>query len=498
MGIVQKASIRLTIFSYLGAGLGYFNKILLFTNFLSTEQVGLISLLNNASVLYAQIAAMGITSISIRFFPYFQDKDKQHHGFLFWGHCFVTVGFLITTILFVFLKPLFVQHYGVSSPMFIEFYYYNIPLALGMLYFQFLESYLRSLLKTGVSTFTYELVGRLFVTILIGMYALKIVDFHEFVVLYILSNGVLALILLAYAAYLKQLFIRPSKSKMFKRLLRFIIMYGIYTITNALGGTILVSIDSFMIAAKLNLGETGIYATIFLIATVMTLPYRSIQKISHPILARFWKEKDMFGMKELYEKSTLIDMILGGLLFVGLWVNIDSLFRFMPKEYHEAKYAFLFLAIAKYIDMATGLNGYIIVTSKKYKSDLWFMVLLIGVTVIMNLVLIPAYGITGAALATLISITLYNVLRLAFVQYHYKMQPFTIDCLKVLLITIIVWLITAQIPSFNNKYIDISIRSSAITILYGGAILYFKLSSDVNDLVYSYTKIKYFAPSDKK
>ena len=166
----------------------------------------------------------------------------------------------------------------------------------------------------------------------------------------------------------------------------------------------------------------------------------------------------------------------------------------MPKDYYAAKYAFFFLALAKYIDMATGLNGYIIVTSKKYKSDLWFMFSLIVATVLMNLVFIPIYGILGAALATFCSVTLYNLLRLIFVQYYYKMQPFTINCLWVLIITVAVWGIESQIPYLHNKYVDIAVRSTVITVLYSGAILYFKLSKDVNDLIYNYTKIKFFAP----
>ncbi len=497
MGIIQKASIRLTIFSYAGAALGYFNKILLFTNFLTLPQVGLINILNNISVFYAQIAALGMNSISIRFFPYFQQKEKQHHGFLFWGNAVVSFGFLLCTVVFIFLKPLFIQHYEANSPMLIDFYYYTIPLAFGLLYFQYLESYLRTLLKTGVATFTYELIGRLLVTVTILLYALKLIDFHLFVVLYVLGNCVLALILLAYTAYLKQLFLRPVKSERFNRFLKIMIIYGIFTIMSALGGTILVSIDSLMVAAKLDLAQAGIYTTVFLIAMVMTLPYRSIQKIAHPVIARYWKEKDMKGMRDLYEKATLVDMVLGGLLFLGLWCNIDCIFRFMPKDYYAAKYTFFFLALAKYIDMATGLNGYIIVTSKKYKSDLWFMLFLIVATVAMNLILIPMYGILGAAIATLCSIALYNLLRLIFVQYSYKMQPFTINCLWVLIITIAVWAIVAQIPFLHNKYVDIAVRSTVITVLYSGAVLYFKLSKDVNDLIYNYTKIKFFTPQDK-
>lgn len=497
MGIVQKASFRLTIVSYLGAALGYFNKVLLFTNFLLPNQVGLINIFTIVSMYYAQFAALGMTSISVRFFPYFQQKDKHHHGFLFWGNVVITLGFLLVTILFICLKPLVIHFYIKDSPLLVDFYYYNIPLALGLLYFQFLESYLRALLKTVVATFVYEFLGRIMVTISITFYALKIIDFHQFVIIYVLSNTILALILLVYVAYLKQLFIMPVKSKRLNRLVKIIVVYGLYTIMGALGGSILGSVDSLIVTAKLNLAQGGIYTTVALIATVMSLPFRSIVKISHPVLARYWKEKNMSGMLELYQKTSLIDMVLGGFLFLGIWVNVDSIFRFVPKEYYTAKYALLFLIIAKYIDMATGLNGYIIITSKKFRYDLWFMLFLVIITVAMNLIFIPIYGITGAAFASLICIALYNILRLLFVYYSYNMQPFTLDCLWVLLITIIVWAITIQIPHLHNKYFDIILKSAVVSLLYGGAILYFRLSSDVNNLVYSYTKIRFFAPREK-
>jgi O-antigen/teichoic acid export membrane protein len=101
MGIVQKESIKLTFVIYLGAALGYLNRVLLLTHFLTDTQVGLTGVLMNASVLYAQFATLGIPSISNRFFPFFMDKEKKHNGFFFWGNVFVFGGFFLTTILFV-------------------------------------------------------------------------------------------------------------------------------------------------------------------------------------------------------------------------------------------------------------------------------------------------------------------------------------------------------------------------------------------------------------
>ncbi|HTB05927.1 MAG TPA: hypothetical protein VK806_03165, partial [Bacteroidia bacterium] len=188
MGIVQKEGIKLTAVIYIGAALGYLNKVLLFTHFLSTTQVGLIGLLGNVSVLYAQFATLGIPSISNRFFPFFNNKEKRHNGFFFWGNVFVFVGFLISTALFVLFKPLIISQYIDNSPMLIDYYYYLIPLALASIYFQFFESYLRSLLKTVVPTILNEVFSKIVITICISMYALKWIDFHQFVIIYVLCN----------------------------------------------------------------------------------------------------------------------------------------------------------------------------------------------------------------------------------------------------------------------------------------------------------------------
>lgn len=487
MGIVQKASIKLTVVSYLGAALGYMNRVLLFANFLSPDQVGLTGVLLNSSVLYAQFATLGIPTISLRFFPFFNNKEKKHHGFFFWGNVFVFAGFLLTTLLFILCKPLIIRQYMDSSPMIVDYYYYLIPLALSSVYFQFFESYLRSLLKTVVPTFLNEVFSKILVTIIIALYALKWINFQHFVILYIGCYFLITFILLIYIIFLKQFFLLPGKSKMYKRLLKPVLLYGVFTILSALGGSMLMQIDSLMIAAKLNLAQTGIYSTIFLIATALTYPFRSIQRITYPLVGRLWKNREMKAVADLYTKTTMVMMISGGGLILLLWGNIDNIFRFIPKEYSVARYSLYLLCLAKYFDMITSLNGIITVTSKKYKYDLYFLLLLVVLTIVLNLVFIPIYGITGAALAAMISLVFYNIMRLLFVWYNFKMQPFNLDCLWVLLITIGSLCIIHFVPFIMNKYVSMCINSFIIAVIYGGAILLFGFSPELNNIVYKYT-----------
>ena len=77
MGIVKRDSIAITVLSYVGVVVGYVNKILLFPNFLSEEQVGLTSILVSLAVMYAPFSALGITSTVVKFFPFFRTADKR-------------------------------------------------------------------------------------------------------------------------------------------------------------------------------------------------------------------------------------------------------------------------------------------------------------------------------------------------------------------------------------------------------------------------------------
>jgi O-antigen/teichoic acid export membrane protein len=498
MGIVQKESIKLTVVFYLGSALGYLNRVLLLTNFLTATQVGLTGVLTNVAILYAQFATLGIPNISNRFFPFFMNKEKKHNGFFFWGNIFVFVGFLVTTLLFILFKPLIIRQYIDHSPLIVDYYYYLIPFAFASVYFQFFESYLRSLLKTVVPTFLNEVFSKILVTCTIALYALKLINFHQFVVIYIACNFLLIAVLAIYIIYLKQFFVQPGRSRLYKRLLKPILMFGAFTILSVMGSSILVNIDSLMIASKLSLAQAGIYTTIFLIASGLTLPYRSIQKITYPLVGRFWKNRDMKAVEDLYCKTTLVMMIIGGGVILLLWGNINSIFMFIPKEYYIAKYSFYLLCFAKYVDMITGLNGIITVTSKKYRYDLYFMLLLVIVTIVLNLIFIPLYGITGAALAAMISLVFYNFLRLSFVWINFKMQPFTLNCLWILLITIGTLCIVHFVPFIYNKYVSICINSALIGIIYVGFILFFKFSPEINSIAYRFTGWKYLKPGSDK
>ncbi len=488
MGIVQKDGFKLTIVSYIGVVIGYVNKVLLFPNLLRPDEVGLANTLISVAALYAQFAALGMTGVTLKFFPFFQDKERKHHGFLYWASLIVAVGFIITSICFLFLKPLVVRKFSANSPMLLEYYYYLIPLGLAAVYYNLFDSYLRSLMKTVVSSFVNEVFIRLLVTVSILLYAMHLVDFKQFVFIYVIFNCLHALTLVFYMIYLKQWSFKPLKSFRIQKLKKPMLYFGLFSILSNTGNTFIANVDALMIASlvKDGLYFTGIYTTVFFISTVMLIPYRSMLKVTSTLVSNYWKDRDMVKMEALYKKVTISNMLIGGFIFLILWINIDGLFSFMPKEYASGKYVFLFIGLGRLFDMTTGLNGIITVTSNKFKYDLIFTALLVVLTVVLNYLFIRTFdlGMNGAAVAAMITLFIYNILRLIFVQYSFKMQPFTLKCLWVLLLGIFCLGIDYLIPKQANVILDGLVRSVPIVVVYGTAALYFKLSSDVNDFLY--------------
>ncbi|MDX5438662.1 MAG: polysaccharide biosynthesis C-terminal domain-containing protein, partial [Pontibacter sp.] len=369
---------------------------------------------------------------------------------------------------------------GEGSRLLIDYYYYIIPLSLFTLLFNLFTAYLRSLFKTIISSFVQEFLLRVLTTLLISVYAFGWVDFHEFVQLYIGVNSVIAVVLIAYTLWLKQLFILPDWSGLKLIPLREMLYYGFFTFLGNISVTIITTVDQVMIGSY-SLSDNGIYTTAFFMTSVIMAPARSIFKIAFPQVAEYWKEQNMVKMEQLYKQITVINMIVGLLLFIGIWANIDNLYSFMPETYSAGKYVVLFLSMARIVDLATGINGIILATSEKYRWDLLFNVVLAGLTIWTNYIFIPLYGIEGAALASMISYVVINLTRLFFVQWAYKIQPFAWSSVTITVIAGVALAVSYLLPYLGNVFLDIIVRSLLITAIYGGLTVGLKVYPAMND-----------------
>ena len=234
-----------------------------------------------------------------------------------------------------------------------------------------------------------------------------------------------------------------------------------------------------MIAQMVNLKATGVYSTVLFLSSALQVPYKSILRVGSSLIADYWKHREFEKMKELYKKVSSVSLVLGLAMFILVWVNIDFLFSFLKPEFKEGIWVFFFIMMGRLVDMFFGLNGAIFTTSKKYKYELIFTIMLILVVYLLNLVMIPKWGMTGAAISTSIALILFNLGRLIFIWIVYKIHPFTRNQFVVIGLGIVALLAGHFTQGLiNNKWIQCLFESTLVSCIFFIPIYVFSLETE--------------------
>ena len=220
----------------------------------------------------------------------------------------------------------------------------------------------------------------------------------------------------------------------------------------------------------------------YMVAAMLT-PYRSIVKVATPVVTNLWKERDMDGLRRISRQASLAGLIVGCYLFLAIWVNLGNIFSLMPAAYASGRWVFLFLGLGRIVDMYSGLNGTVLVTSKKYRYDFLFSLLLVGLTVATNALLIPRYGMNGAALATMTTVLVYNVVRVVSVRRFFGIQPCAWRDLGVVGLTAALIGLSSLWPRTGGFFVDASLRTAVVSLLFGGAVYGSGISPEINGII---------------
>ncbi len=479
MGIIEKQATKNVIYSYLGAFLGFLT-IIFSSHALSPDENGLTRILLSLSILLAQFAGLGFNTVTIRLFPYFRNHEKGHHGYLFYGIIITLIGFLLCIVFYFVGHDYLVASNIEKSKLFVDYTYLLLPLTLFTLFFNLFDYYLRACYNSVIGSSSKEFVQRILILLILAAYFFQIIEFSAFVILYVVAVCLPTLILIYYIIKLKEWHVKPVRGFVSKELRNEIIKLSLYSILAGGAGVLISNIDIIMVNQKLGLAQAGVYGIAFYFGTIIIIPSRSLLRIAMSIVSEAFKKNDLEEIRSIYKKSCNTQLTIGLLLFIGIWGNIDNIMLLLPPEYRGGENVILFISLGYLIDMATGINYVIVLTSKYYRYDTYFMVIVLTVTIISNYILIPLYGITGSAIATAITISFYNVLRWLFLYFKFKMQPYDFNTIKLILIGAIAFLPAYFIPTLNNMIIDLIVRSSAIGGLFILLILKLEAAPELN------------------
>jgi O-antigen/teichoic acid export membrane protein len=469
MGIVRKDAVKTSLISFSGLALGYVNKAILFILLFSQEQVGLVNLILTVGLLFGQLSNLGTIYAAWRFFPFFRNEQKGHYGFLYLNVLLVLGGIaFFSLVAYLFQGPI-VRFYSARSDLFVDYYFWIIPIGIANVFFLLFESYMRGLFQNVLPVFLNEILLRILIFILLCAFALRVIDFNQFFILHALVYFLPCSILLVHLLKQKELKFSFRSITIPKRFRRILMTFSLISYVNTLATMFVISLDAMMIASFLGLAATGIYTTIIYLSSALMVPYRAMVRVSSPLVAKYWKERDFIAMQSLYEKTSSVGLLAGLTGFLLVLLPINELFSFIP-DYKSGIPVFIILMVGRLTDMYCGINGIIFSTSKKYRNDLIFTIILCTIVFVLNWLLIPIYGIAGAAISTSFAYLFYNALRSYYVYHLFGLSPFNKNQFKVLglfLLFLLLYYLIESTGIWTSLPIFLTIISKEILLVLG-------------------------------
>ncbi len=497
MGIIARQSIRGTIVTYLGVFVGVITTFFVLTRFLTAEEIGLARVLIDAATLFVGLAQLGTSSSIIRFYPYFksrtQNTEQQDHGFFFWTVVVPFIGFFIFAVLWWGLHVPIERMFVEKSPLFVDYYYFVLPMAFFMLYQTIFETNANVLMNIVVPRAVRELLIRVLLLAVYLLYAFQYLSMDGFVIALCAVYGVAALCNLVYLISLGKISLRPDWKFLDRKLVRSYLLYTGFLILSAVASVLAPSLSSFFITAQLGLDFTGVFAIATYIAVMVSIPSRALNAISQPQLAEALKNNDTRQASTLLKQASNNLFLVGTFILLVIWVNIDLIFHILPngETYAVAKNVVWILGVSQILVATFGLALSAINYSKHYYFSLIFSALLTINAILLNNYLIPRWGMDGAAVANLLSYAFYYICFLVVARLCVGVNMLCKGHVQTLLVALIVVALNAlflqYLPSLNiwlsSILRSVVLLSGAVAVAYA-----WRISPDINNIVKKYIR----------
>lgn len=478
MGIVLNQSLKNTIITYIGFAIGGINTIYLYPVFLGATYYALTNYILSSANVIMPLFAIGMQNTLVKFYSQYETNEERSRFLSF------TVLFPLLLIIPMLLIGLFfydeILFFLSKKNIIVKNYVWFIPfIGLCMAYFEIFYAWLRVHMHSVFGNFIKEVGLRLAsLLLLIGVYY-NWIDVEGFVyataVVYLLAF----LVTMFYAFSIQ----KPDFQFTIPENTKDVLVYTFYIILSGSVANLLLDGDKMILNQYMKIENIAYYSVATYIALVISVPSRAMHQIVYPITARLMHENNHDAMNDLYKKTSINLQIVGGYVMLGIFVNINQLYEMVPEEYAGGIMVVFMIGLSKYFDLILGNNNAIIFNTKYYRAVLFLGVLLVVMTVALNMVFIPIYGIIGSAFATLLSITLYSLAKLLFVVKRLHLYPFTMQTVYSMIITAILFVAFYFWEFPFSPIISIVLKSILVTIAYVYINYKFVISEEINNVI---------------
>ena len=149
-----------------------------------------------------------------------------------------------------------------------------------------------------------------------------------------------------------------------------------------------------------------------------------------PLFSRFYYEKDFKLLQNVFTFSARITSVIALSIFVLIFLFSNDLLTLFGNEFIAGKKALMILCAGQLFNIFAGSVGILLVMTGYERETVICLGIGVGVNIVMNILLIPRWGIEGTAVATTAGIMVWNILMIYFVYKRLKIYPTALGAMK--------------------------------------------------------------------
>jgi O-antigen/teichoic acid export membrane protein len=488
MGVVMRQGIKYSMVTYVFMVLSILASLFVYP--LDTDLYGTLIFFVDTAMLFTPVVLVGMATITVKYYPEVKESSLGGNRILSATFLVVLLGTALISLLGYLLFP-FLSHYFVDKSKIIEIeksLWLVIPFIFLIAVQNFLMGHISNFRLIALPNLLQNLI-RISLPAIFLLVFFKLVSPLFGLSLLILHFVIVILFLLGYLSRLE-----PIRLDLGRQTIEFlkrkdVRTFGLFAMLTGIGSSLAFRLDSLMITSFLDTSDTGVYSIGNKIGSIIAVPITAIIGIVAPIVSSSMKARDYENVHNLYKRSSEILTIAGVFILAGLAVIVRDLFMLM----HDgegliaagALYVVGLISLARFLDMCTSINGYIIGLSDFFRYNLYFLLILAVGNTVLNILLIPRIGIVGASVATCVSLFLFNAIKVIFIKLRFNMWPFTYRSILVLIIGLLAVAIVYVLDSYVNwnGIPAILVKGGTVTLLVFFGLYVPKVSTDFNHAV---------------
>ncbi len=416
-----KGSFTFFIFRIFGMVLAYVF-ILLITRQLGADAMGIFAISFTILLILSVIGRLGFDTALIRFVAEYSSKKRMDLvKEIYLKALKILVPFcILLSVLFFLCSPYIAKH--IFNKEYLSVYFKVVSFAvLPMVLIYINSESLRGLKKIKEYSFLQNGSVYLFAIIILALSLLftkeKLIPLISYIV------GVIIVSALSIILWIRdsKLNLLPYKNTIKLKSLLSVSMPMLLTSSLFL---ILGWTDTLMLGMFRAEGEVGIYSIAFRVSSLMTITLVAINSIAAPKFAEFYGKRDMKGFGRIVRQSTKLIFWSSLPILLILLLFPSFILGIFGEEFKIGVYALLLLTVGQFISAISGSVGSILQMTGRQKVFQNIILLATIINIILNAVLIPKYGINGAAFASMISMIFWNLSSVVFINYYLKIKTY--------------------------------------------------------------------------